>query len=103
MTTKASKVRVLLYALTFAVFALLFSATASAQTTRTTDTNATAIAVDPGPTQTTEKVVAPVDSTNESSFGLGAGVAGIGTDDAGNAYIALQFQDMVMKVDSGGM
>lgn len=103
MRTKASKVRALLYALTFAVFALLFSATASAQTTRTTETNATAIAVDPAPTQSPDKVVAPVDSTNDSSFGLGSGVSGIGTDDAGNAYIALQFQDMVVKVDGGGM
>lgn len=105
MTSKASKVRTLIYALTAAAFALLFSAAASAQTTQATQTqttNATAIAVDPTPTQTPAKVVAPVDSTAETGFGPASGVSGIGTDDAGNAYVALQFQDMVMKLDGGG-
>jgi len=100
MTSKASKVRVLLYALTFAAFALLFSANASAQTAQT---DATGVVTDPAPSQTPTKVVAPVDSTSETSFGLSSGVSGIGTDDAGNAYVALQFQNMVVKLDGGGM
>lgn len=99
MTMKASKVRVLLYALTFAAFALLFSATASAQTA----TDATGVVVDPAPSQTPAKVVAPVDAKSETDFGLSSGVSGIGTDDAGNAYVALQFQNMVIKLDGGGM
>src|ERR1700754_410165 len=100
MIRKASKVRVLLYALTFAAFALLFSATASAQGTQS---EASAIIADPAPSQTPAKIVSPVDAKSETDFGLGSGVSGIGTDDGGNAYIALQFQDLVMKLDSGGM
>ena len=99
MIRKASKVRVLLYALTFAAFALLFSANASAQTAQT---DATGIVADPAPSQTPAKVVAPVDSTSETNFGLSSGVSGIGTDDGGNAYVALQFQNLVMKLDAGG-
>lgn len=100
MIMKASKVRVLLYALTFAAFALLFSATASAQTQSEASS---AIIAEPAPSQTPAKIVAPVDAKSETDFGLASGVSGIGTDDGGNAYVALQFQDMVMKLDSGGM
>lgn len=100
MTRKASKVRTLLYALTVAAFALFFSAAVSAQTAQT---GTTAVVADPAPSQTPAKVVAPVDAKSETDFGLGSGVSGIGTDDSGNAYIALQFQNMVIKLDSGGM
>jgi DNA-binding beta-propeller fold protein YncE len=100
MRTKASKVRALLYAVTVVAFALLFSAAASAQTAQT---DATAVVADPAPSQTPTKVIAPVDAKSETDFGLSSGVAGIGTDDGGNAYVALQFQNMVMKLDSGGM
>jgi DNA-binding beta-propeller fold protein YncE len=103
MTRKASKVRILLYALTFAAFALLSSAAASAQTTQTTTTTDAAVAATPAPTATPAKVVAPVDARSETDFGLASGVSGIGTDDGGNAYVALQFQNLVMKLDSGGM
>lgn len=100
MITNASKVRTLLCALTFAAFALLFSAAASAQTA---ESNATAVIADPAPSQTPAKIVSPVDAKAETAFGLDSGVSGIGTDDGGNAYVALQFQNLVMKLDSGGM
>lgn len=100
MIRKASKVRVLLLALAFAAFALLSSAAVSAQTTQT---EASAIVADPAPSQTPAKIVAPVDAKSESTFGLSSGVSGIGTDDAGNAYVSLQFQNVVAKLDSGGM
>src|ERR1700750_319568 len=100
MIRKALRMKILLYALTFAAFALLFSATASAQTAQT---DSTAAVTDPAPSQTPAKVVAPVDSTAETGLGVTAGVSGIGTDDGGNAYVALQFQNMVMKLDSGGV
>ncbi len=101
MTRKASKVRTLLYALTVAAFALFASAVASAQTAQGVTATDTTTATD---AQTTPvKTVAPVDAKTETDFGLASGVSGIGTDDSGNAYIALQFQNLVMKVDSGGM
>src|ERR1044072_7605792 len=109
MIMNTSKVRTLLCALTFAAFALLFSASASAKTTRPTQTTQAEPAgfvdplVSPEPSQTPAKVVSPVDAKSETPFGLASGVSGIGTDDAGNAYVALQFQNVVVKLDSGGM
>lgn len=99
MIRKVSKVRILLYALTVAAFALMFSAAAVAQTAQ----EATAVVADPAPSQTPAKVVSPVDAKSETGVGLASGVSGIGTDDGGNAYVALQFQNVVVKFDSGGM
>lgn len=112
MIMNASKVRTLLCALTLAAFALLFSAAASAQTAQAAQTTQTTQAapggavdpiVSPEPSQTPAKVVSPVDAKSETPFGLASGVSGIGADDAGNAYVALQFENVVVKLDSGGM
>lgn len=101
MIMNVSKVRTLLCALTFAALALFFSGAALAQKTETT--GFVDPIVSPEPAQTPAKVVSPVDAKSETPVGLTSGVSGIGTDDSGNAYVALQFQNVVLKLDSGGM
>jgi streptogramin lyase len=95
-----------------AAFALLSPAVLQAQTATTTavspaDTTATAPADSTATSSSTataspKPAPATVDTTAETSVGIGSGVTSVASDSNGNVYASLQFSNKVVKMNGAG-